>query len=87
MFSECPGTKNFKRPEPDYINCPHCLEELEIWSDEFQAKCPKCKKIVIRNQEKQTCLDWCKSAKECVGEAFYHKYVEIKKKKERLDGK
>jgi len=67
------------KPHPEFINCPFCSAEIEIWSDEVQTKCEKCGKIVKRTNF-MSCLDWCKYAKECVGE---EKYKEFKKKKKK----
>ncbi|MCM8778904.1 MAG: HD domain-containing protein [Candidatus Omnitrophica bacterium] len=76
MFLEyCPGSEKFRQPKPEEINCPHCGEVVEIWSDEVFASCPGCKNIVFRMQE-ATCLEWCKYARECVGEKNYKKYME-----------
>lgn len=45
----CPGS----RPKPlttENYNCPNCGHEIEIFSDEFKTKCPKCKKeVLIKN--------------------------------------
>ena len=82
MMFECPGAKNFKQPQPENIKCPVCGNEVEIWTDEFQAICPKCKKTVGR-QEGQSCLDWCKSAKECVGDEVYSNYLKNKKRRKQ----
>lgn len=79
MIFECPGSKPFKQPHPDMVKCPFCGHEVEIWSDEFQAVCDKCGKTVSRGG--QSCLDWCKEARACVGEEIYQKYVKNKKKK------
>ncbi|MFH1655013.1 MAG: hypothetical protein ABH954_00165 [Candidatus Omnitrophota bacterium] len=78
MIFDCPGAKDFKRPKPEDIKCPHCGEEIEIWTDEVKAICPKCKKEVTRKQL-PSCLDWCKYAKECVGDELYNKYLKNKK--------
>ena len=78
MISECPGAKFFKQPEPENINCPTCSEELEIWTDEVKVICPHCKTVVARRQV-QSCLDWCKFGKECVGEELYKKYLKNKR--------
>lgn len=59
---------------------------MEIWTDEVKAKCPKCKKSVVRNGG-ATCLDWCKYAKECLGEELYKKYLKNKKTKGEKDVK
>ena len=38
----CPGSLLFKDPRPDYVDCPNCGEEVEIWSDEPLARCLNC---------------------------------------------
>jgi HD superfamily phosphodiesterase len=73
MF-ECPGARKFRQPEPEFINCPFCKAEVEIWTDEFKTICPKCKKTVIRWQD-ASCLEWCNYAEECVGEQAYENYM------------
>jgi hypothetical protein len=73
----CPVAKNLKTPSPENIRCPFCFYELEIWTDEVKAKCPSCKKTVIRKQ-KQSCLDWCKYARDCLGDSAYKSYIENK---------
>ncbi len=80
MIFKCPGSQKFSQPQPEFIKCPFCKKELEIWTDEIKVKCPKCRKTVIRLAE-QSCLDWCKYAKECVGEKALKKY----KKNKRLN--
>ena len=75
MLFECPGAKFIKRPVPENVICRFCGYEVEIFSDEAGAKCPGCGKFVVRRQA-QCCLDWCKFAKSCVGEAAYKRYVD-----------
>ena len=70
----CPGSDRFKQPRPEFIKCPFCKAEVEIWTDELSASCPSCKKTVSRQAE-QSCLEWCKYAKECVGTQTYNKYL------------
>ena len=77
MIFKCPGSQKFSQPQPEYIKCPHCAQEVEIWTDEVKATCPKCKSVVMR-EEGQSCLDWCKYAKECVGDQIYNKYMKNK---------
>jgi predicted RNA-binding Zn-ribbon protein involved in translation (DUF1610 family) len=77
MTFKCPGSQIFSQPKPENIKCPFCGEEIEIWTDEVKAKCPNCKKAVTREQG-QSCLDWCKYAKECVGDELYNKYMKNK---------
>lgn len=76
-LSFCPGSSQFRQPEPENIKCPGCGEEIEIWTDEIQVTCPKCTKSILRQQE-QSCLDWCRYAKECVGDSTYQQYMKNK---------
>lgn len=77
MMFGCPGSQHFKQPHPELASCPFCNEEVEIWTDEFETKCPKCGRKVVRVNG-QCCLDWCRFAKECVGEKVYGTYLENK---------
>lgn len=77
MILGCPGAKLFKQPEPQILKCQFCEGEVEIWTDEVRAVCPDCGNSITRKQL-QSCLDWCKFAKECVGENLYNKYLSNK---------
>ena len=59
----CPGVSRLVRPVPEYIACPNCGEEVEIWSDEEEATCDGCGAIVSRKMV--SCLDWCEHADKC----------------------
>jgi len=78
MLFECPGSKHIKQPVPENVTCPFCAYEVEIFSDEVKARCPNCKKFVVRGPI-QSCLDWCKFAEACVGESAYKKYLDNKR--------
>ncbi|MDD5108459.1 MAG: HD domain-containing protein [Candidatus Omnitrophica bacterium] len=72
-MNNCPGQDKRKiTPEP--IICSFCGYEAEIFSDEIKANCPKCRQILYR-EVLPTCVDWCKSAKECIGAEVYGNYV------------
>ena len=43
----CPGAKFVRQPKPEFMECPGCHEEVEIWSDEIRAVCPKCGKSLM----------------------------------------
>lgn len=75
MAFECPGAQKFRQPEPEFIKCPFCNNEVEIWTDEVKATCSNCKNTVMRTGE-TSCLEWCKYAKECVGENTYNKFIQ-----------
>lgn len=36
-------------PVPESVRCDECLEDVEIWSDEEEAECASCGKIVKNN--------------------------------------
>lgn len=74
ILPNCPGARRFRQPSPEIIKCSSCSAEAEIWTDEVRTTCPKCKNKVTRKTG-QNCLDWCKYAKECVGEQVYNKYM------------
>ncbi|MDO8688418.1 MAG: phosphohydrolase [Dehalococcoidia bacterium] len=63
---KCPGSQTLKQPVPEYIECPFCKEEVEIWSDEARATCPSCKNVVPKEM-KSGCWEWCKFAEKCLG--------------------
>lgn len=76
----CPGSSKIREPIPEYFTCPQCgNQEVEIWTHELKAACDKCGALVFRPME-QSCIDWCKYAKECIGE---EKYAELKAAKGR----
>lgn len=65
------------QPKPELVACPDCGAEVEIWSDEATGTCPDCSKAVIRN-ETQSCVDYCKYARECLGNEKFKQYGEMK---------
>ncbi|MBC7234595.1 MAG: phosphohydrolase [Chloroflexi bacterium] len=73
MLNTCPGSRAIKELRPEYIRCPHCQTEVEVWNDEFRARCRTCGAWVYRAQG-ATCLDWCKEAERCVGSAALAAY-------------
>lgn len=66
----CPGSKLLRQPAPELFPCPSCAEEVEIWTDELKADCPRCGTTVYRDGT-MSCIDWCKHAEECVGTDIY----------------
>ena len=75
-MKRCPGSLSFSQPKPEVVPCRECGTETEIWSDEASGTCPKCGNMVIRNLT-VSCVDWCKFAKECLGNEKYRKYGEM----------
>jgi DNA-directed RNA polymerase subunit RPC12/RpoP len=73
-WDKCPGSKQFTQPTPEFYPCPWCGGEVEIWSDEPQAKCPECGREVTRERV-QGCIDHCEMARECLGAERYERLV------------
>jgi NADH pyrophosphatase NudC (nudix superfamily) len=71
LFDKCPGAANIQRPTIIIKKCPECGEEVELFSDEMQVKCDNCGFTIYNDLE--SCVQWCKYARECVGEELYRK--------------
>jgi len=69
----CPGAKLLRQPKPEMFDCPACGEEVEIWTDEIRGVCANCGHTVFR-EGSMSCLQWCKFARECVGDQAYNRY-------------
>ena len=70
----CPGSSFLVQPKPEEICCPNCGNNLEIWSDEMRSICDQCGRTAMRKTA-VSCVEWCKMAKECVGQEVYDKYM------------
>jgi len=68
----CPGAIVFKEAKPEYMACPHCGKEMEMWSDEPLARCPHCR-LWVNKERGASCIDWCKFAAECIGLEAYER--------------
>lgn len=76
-FKRCPGSMSFTQPKIELVRCPHCGDTAEVWSDEADGKCVKCGHTVCRTTS-QSCIDWCKYAKECLGAEEHKRYQDLK---------
>jgi NADH pyrophosphatase NudC (nudix superfamily) len=66
MTSKCPG-QDFRNLRVSLHKCPGCGAEVEIFSDEIRARCQKCGEMVYK-EKVPSCIDWCASARQCLGE-------------------
>ncbi len=66
MILKCPGQDD-RNLKIEILKCPDCGYKVEIFSDEVKVHCPKCKGLVCR-QRLPSCVDWCKIARDCIGE-------------------
>ena len=76
MFTKCPG-QDPRKARAEGIICSNCGYLAEIFSDEIKVKCPKCQSLICK-ERLPSCVDWCKAAKECVGEENYKLYTQGK---------
>ena len=71
---ECPGASTIKgTPALKIKACPECGSEIEIFSNEFQTQCKQCGFIAFNDI--QSCLSWCKFARDCVGDDVYERFM------------
>jgi len=50
----------------DLVTCPGCGSEVEIFTDEYDARCPNCGRVVLR--QLASCIDYCPNAQRCLQE-------------------
>ena len=67
----------WKLSAPAFCKCPQCGEEVEVFSNDISVKCSNCGFVVYNNIV--SCVEWCKYAKECVGEETYRKIMAQKR--------
>ena len=64
--------------------CPQCGHIIELFSIDTEMACEKCGFVAYNDT--LSCVQWCKYAKQCVGEETYNHMMEIaanqKKQKE-----
>lgn len=70
LMSRCPGSLA-GTPTLKVKKCPECGSEVEIFSNDVRVNCEKCGFAVYNDVE--SCVQYCKYAKYCVGEALYKK--------------
>ncbi|MGV8087465.1 MAG: hypothetical protein ACP5NU_00195 [Methanomicrobiales archaeon] len=71
MLDHCPGAANIRTPTLTIRRCPRCGEEVEVFSNDVAVKCSRCGFTVYNDI--LSCVQWCKYARECVGEETYRK--------------
>lgn len=58
--------------------CPHCGNIIELFSIDTEVACDKCGFVAYNDT--LSCVQWCKYAKQCVGEKMYESMMAIAKK-------
>lgn len=74
MLNRCPGSLA-GTPTIKIKKCPECGREVEVFSNDVSVKC-ECGFAVYNDVE--SCIQYCKYAKACVGEELYKKLKRIR---------
>jgi predicted RNA-binding Zn-ribbon protein involved in translation (DUF1610 family) len=74
MWSRCPGVRELIRPSIIIRTCPACGGEVEFFSDETEAKCPNCGRILYR-EATASCVTWCEYALKCIADLEERKLI------------
>ncbi|MDR3314993.1 MAG: hypothetical protein LBS98_00700 [Coriobacteriales bacterium] len=81
MLKGCLGAAGIKgTPTWDEKICPVCGAEIELFSVDMSRKC-SCGFIAYN--DRQTCVEWCGYARECVGDEMYEHMQKLFKERER----
>lgn len=73
IFSGCQGKP--RTPTIAEKICPQCGSTIELFSTDTQVACEHCGFVVYNDT--LSCVQWCKYAKQCVGEEMYNHMMEI----------
>lgn len=85
VHGNCPGVERFKNPTIKEKICPQCGATIEIFSVDSVVPCDNCGFLAYNDE--QSCVSWCKYAKECFGEELYEKLTAKYEKEEKHDSK
>ena len=66
--------------------CPQCGNEIELFSSDTEVACDNCGFIVYNDT--LSCVQWCKYARQCVGDEMYEVMMKIaERQKEETEKK
>lgn len=74
MFDRCPGSAHLRTPTLSIRKCPECGHDVEVFSSDVKVTCDNCGFVV--HNDISGCIQWCKHARECIGEEEYRRLVE-----------
>lgn len=84
MFEGCQGKP--RTPTIHEKTCPRCGQIIELFSIDTEVPCDNCGFVAYNDT--LSCVQWCKYAKQCVGEEMYNHMMEIlatqKRRKEEI---
>jgi hypothetical protein len=79
FMNRCPGANNIRGTPTLAIKiCPKCGREIELFSIDTQVTC-ECGFIAYNDI--QSCIKWCKYARECVGNETYERLLKTHEKR------
>lgn len=55
--------------------CPQCGNLIEIFSTDTEVACDKCGFVAYNDS--LSCVQWCKYARQCVGDEMYEQMMKI----------
>lgn len=55
--------------------CPQCGNLIEIFSTDTEVACDKCGFVAYNDS--LSCVQWCKYARQCVGDEMYEQMTKI----------
>lgn len=73
VFEGCQGKP--RTPTIHEKTCPRCGEIIEMFSIDTEMACENCGFLAYNDT--LSCVQWCKYAKQCVGEEMYNHMMEI----------
>ena len=80
ITGNCPG-QDSRNIRSAMYKCESCGNLVEIFSDESRFRCKQCGHYV--NREKTiSCIEWCPSARQCLGEDRWRKMTGQEESKE-----
>ena len=83
VFEGCQGKP--RTPTIHEKTCPQCGQIIELFSIDTEMACENCGFVAYNDT--LSCVQWCRYAKQCVGEEMYNHMMEIaaQQKKNRGD--
>ncbi len=73
ILSGCQGQP--KTPTIIEKVCPNCGATIELFSVDTEMACEKCGFVAYNDT--LSCVQWCKYARQCVGDAMYEQMMKI----------
>jgi hypothetical protein len=81
VFKGCPGAAALSgTPTWEEKICPECGREIEIFSTDISVTC-ECGFVAYNDA--QSCIQWCKYARECVGDGMYESLTRRKNEEDK----